>query len=181
MSATIDWDKLKWRKTEEVEPPTHTRLIVRSGACSAVREVRSLRSVSGVWFRVWWNPFENAPEPGVSQWMEWARQQEEWPRLPENPPPARRTSGPRPGGPMLSKYAKTYGAKFVPPQNRRKFQVKVGSGTSKTVWVKGAVTEGATVDFKIVGDPKWRRGVAYDVTWVPSSPFKLTMGGAAPK
>jgi hypothetical protein len=66
-------------------------------------------------------------------------------------------------------------------KGRRKFQVKVGSGTTKSVWVKGVVAEGFTVDFKIVGDPKWRRGVAYDVTWVPSSPFKLTMGGHPPK
>ena len=165
MSATIDWDKLKWRKTEEVEPPTHTRLIVRSGACTAFREARSIRSVTGVWFRVWWNPFENTPEPGMSQWLEWARLQEEWPRLPEK------------------KFEnKVKSAKNIFTwKGRRKFQVKVGSGTSKTVWVKGAVTEGATVDFKIVGDPKWRRGVAYDVSWHVASPFKLTMGGAAPK
>lgn len=154
MSATIDWDSLKWQKTEEVEPPTHTRLVVRSGACSAVREVRSIRSVTGVWFRVWWNPFDNQPEPGMSQWMEWAR-------MPDNI--------------VLTK------KRVLSLNGRRKFQVKVGSGTAKTVWVKGNVTEGATVDFKIVGDPKWRRGVAYDVTWHAASPFKLTMGGAAPK
>lgn len=146
------WDKLDWVKTEEVEPPTHARLAVRSGASSAVREVRSLRSVDGVWFRVWWNPFTDQPEHGMSQWMQWAR-------MPERPEPS---------GQMV----------------RRKFQVKVGSGTSKTVWIKTSVTErikeGATVDFKIVGDPKWRRGVAYDVTWDKASPFKLTMGGPAP-
>lgn len=165
MSA-YDWNKLKWKQTSEEEPPTHARLAVRSGACMAVREVKSFRSITGVWFRVWWNPFENTPEPGVSQWMEWAR-------MPENV--------------VLTQDSPRKAIQFTPPkkniftwQGRRKFQVKVGSGTSKTVWVKGAVTEGATVDFKIVGDPKWRRGVAYDVTWHKGSPFKLTMGGAPP-
>ena len=62
----------------------------------------------------------------------------------------------------------------------RKYLAKIGTGTMKEVWVRGAVAEGSRVEWRELGEQHWRAGVCYDVAPGSPCPLKLTSGGSPP-